>query len=383
MPAQDSTTSIKDAIKAFLQQQRDSDKTMLLLGAAGGLGTGALMTRERPGETARQRGLRTIRNAAVSGALGGVGLHALGQGVGDQAEVLRELAGAGANQRTGGESESGFRQFLRSPAAAATGLVAGGAFNQVGHKRRTVGAFEQLFGKLMAKGPGPVRVETVPGTPRSHGGPAVAPKYVNLLNNYDYKSSVGDRYAKIQSMREQMRASGSAVYTKLVDQLQATSGTSSEAVKAQLRQFGVGPNANYYPFRRLGGRLLLPGTRYSSHGRTKGFGLARGLGIPAAAGLAPLTVDWILRKREGLGGGLVDDIRGGIPSAAEVIGGGVAPAPAAPPAEGRLQSAMDWFTRPWSKPSFRPPEAALPPSLAPYEDLLAPEVAEALKTQRH
>jgi hypothetical protein len=97
---------------------KDTDFSPALAGALLGAGAGALFTAEKPGETSRQRTLRTIRNAILTGALGGIGSQAVGYGL--------DRAGSAVSGNTDKAAPGGpERSLITSPAAhaATTGLT--------------------------------------------------------------------------------------------------------------------------------------------------------------------------------------------------------------------------------------------------------------------
>ncbi len=89
---------------------KDTDLTPALAGAVLGGGAGALFTAEKPGETSKQRTMRTIRNAILTGTLGGIGGQSAAYGLN---RMIKAIAGDPGSQASDGSE----RSLLRSPAA--------------------------------------------------------------------------------------------------------------------------------------------------------------------------------------------------------------------------------------------------------------------------
>lgn len=72
-------------------RDKDTDFTPAMLGGVLGAGAAGLTTARRSNETPVQRALRTVRNAAVGGALGAVGGQATAFGIGRTAQAVEGL----------------------------------------------------------------------------------------------------------------------------------------------------------------------------------------------------------------------------------------------------------------------------------------------------
>lgn len=118
---------------------KDTDLTPALAGAVLGGGAGALFTAEKPGETSKQRTMRTIRNAILTGALGSIGGQSAAYGMN---RIGHAIAGDMGPQAPDGSE----RSLVRSPAAhLGTGLMSWAALKNL-QERNERHHLKNIFG---------------------------------------------------------------------------------------------------------------------------------------------------------------------------------------------------------------------------------------------